>query len=139
MKIDAQVTAMVSAYAGHFSDFDSEAICQFWGIPAVISARRNMTYFATYADLKSNVEALCQFYKGQGAKKADVSVVACVPVLTDCVHLSTRYHLSDDKGNGVTQWMHHYVLRRLSDDWRFVFAIADEEVFAWERRGTPIG
>ncbi len=137
--IKSQIADVLTAYASCFSDLDADSICQFWLAPAVISVGPKLTYFATHEDLKCNVGALCRFYRNQGVKKAEVSVVSCVPVMTDCVHLSADYKLYDEAGKGINQWTHHYVLRCLSDDWRFVFAIADEETLAWEKRGTPIG
>lgn len=129
---------MVARYAAAFSGFDVNAICSFWLLPAIVSVGAVTTSFRTIAELHSNVTSLCEFYRGQGMARAEVTLRNVTLPLPDCAYVSARYDLTAADGAPVAGWTHHYTLRLIDGDWRIAFAIADEEIAAWEtRRMSP--
>ena len=139
MTVPTQISAALAGYAASFSALDTAAICRFWLIPAAISAGAQTTCFGSRAALAQNVEALCSFYRRQGAAGACVSVSSCNLILPSCANVSAACTLLDADGGIVNAWTHHYTLRQAEGVWRIAFAVADEEIAAWARRGTPLG
>lgn len=133
-----QIDATFDAYAERFGAFDTDGICDFWIVPAVISVGGTNSIFESDDAFKCNITSLCKFYKKQGVERA-VARVSSVEMLTpSCALTSVEYAVYDNQCNPINDWKHLYILKNLDRRWRITFALADEEVAAWERRGTPL-
>lgn len=133
-----EISTFLSHYAACFGALDIDRICDHWILPATISVGGTTTVFETRDALADNIAQLGAFYKRQGLSRAYVKVTAHSLPRPDCAFVTTRYALHGANGTPLVGWDHHYVLRRTMTDWKFVFAIADGEIEAWQERGTPI-
>ena len=136
---EKQIGQMMDEYASSFADFEASKVASFWLFPALICVGATSTCFSSIDAFADNAIALNAFYNEQGVARAEKSVIACDFVLDNCAHVTTLDKLSDANGGLIVSWRHHYTLRLVDEHkWKIVSAIADEEIEAWSRRGTPL-
>ena len=67
----------------------------------------------------------------------DAQVLVCSLLLPTAAQVSVRYLVMDDDMTSICEWTCHYIVRRVSNNWKIAFAVSDEEIDAWASRGTP--
>lgn len=137
--MEQQLIEMFDQYANTFADWKTEEISKHWCIPATISLGDQVTTFATREDFHSNTDVLCEFYRAQGVEHAEAHLLCSTMLLPSAAQASVRYIVTGPEKVAICEWTHYYVVRRIGNDWRIAFAIADDEVSAWAARGTPLG
>ena len=57
----------------------------------------------------------------------------------ETVSMTVADQMLTKDGAVIVEWQAAYVLQLIDGKWRAVMALADGEVSAWEKRGTPLG
>ena len=126
-------------YAAAFSRGDVDEISRLWMLPAFITTADRAVCFADVNAFRKNTEALCGFYADQGLSRAKKTVLDFNPLSDAVAAITTRDELFDSSGAPITQWVHAYLVRETDAGIRTIAAVADNEMNAWEARGTPLG
>jgi hypothetical protein len=67
------------------------------------------------------------------------TIVGVVPLSDAVAAVKTCYELLDAAAHLITRWEHAYLIRETEAGLRPIAAIADNELAAWNARGTPLG
>jgi len=134
----AEVQALFDDYAAAFARADVARICGHWAYPAYFSARGKRAALDEAA-FRANTETLCRFYAAQGVAAAAKSVLAVEELFTGLAFVRTADLLSGPDGETIAEWRHGYLLSETADGLRIVMAMPEQELDAWQRRGTPLG
>lgn len=134
----AQVQALFDDYAEAFARADVARICRHWAYPAYFSARGKRAALDEAA-FRANTGTLCRFYAAQGVAGAAKSVLAVDELVAGLAFVRTADRLTGADGAIVAEWRHGYLLSDTADGLRIVMAMPEEELDAWQRRGTPLG
>jgi hypothetical protein len=134
----AEVQALFDDYAAAFGPGDVGRICGEWAYPAFFSARGKRAALDEAA-FRANTETLCRFYAAQGVAGAAKSVLAVEQLAAGLAFVRTADRLTGADGAMVAEWQHGYLLSDTADGLRIVMAMPEEELDAWQRRGTPLG
>ena len=134
----AQVEDFFKRYADAFSRFDIDEICTMWAYPAYIAGRGKRASL-TEDEFRANTAALCAFYDRQGMKKARKQVVELARLIGGTTAVRTADQVFDGEGSVIAAWEHVYVLSETTDGIKAITALPDEELDAWDARGTPMG
>src|SRR5258708_4412052 len=85
---------------------------------------------------RANAVKLCAFYAAQGVVRADKEVLELSRLTKTTASVRTADVLRDAEGSVVAQWEHVYLLVETSDGIRVAAALPDDEIRAWQERGT---
>ena len=72
-------------------------------------------------------------------ERAEKNLLTVNALYPGIVIVRTEDTLFDKDDVLITSWEHVYLLRQTGARWRAIAAIADGEIEAWEKRGTPLG
>ena len=134
----AEVQALFDDYAAAFARADVARICGHWAYPAYFCARGKRAALDEAA-FRANAETLCRFYAAQGVAAAHKSVLAVDELAAGLAFVRTADRLTGADGGTIAEWRHGYLLSETADGLRIVMAMPEEELDAWQRRGTPLG
>lgn len=133
-----EVDAYFQSYADAFSKFDVEAVGRLWAFPAYMVGRGKREVFGK-EEFHANTKQLCKFYKLQGMVKAQKQVLELHRLTDTTATVRTADTIVDKDGVTIAKWEHVYVLSTTDDGIKAVTAFPDQELAAWEARGTRLG
>ena len=133
-----EVQSLFDDYAAAFGRADVARICAHWAYPAYFSARGRRAALDEAA-FRANAETLCRFYAAQGVAGAAKSVLAVDELFAGLAFVRTADRLTGADGGIIAEWRHGYLLSETAAGLRIVMAMPEEELDAWQRRGTPLG
>ncbi|MDP9414027.1 MAG: hypothetical protein M3Q08_08020 [Pseudomonadota bacterium] len=133
-----EVEALFHDYAAAFSSGDVDRVCSHWNYPAFFAARAKRAALSE-DEFRKNTAALSDFYRNQGVVSATKAVLRVDEQFTGLAFVRTADKLTDSNGEIVAEWEHGYLVSETSEGLRVVAAMPDEELDAWQRRGTPLG
>jgi len=125
-------------YVAAFGRRDLDAISALWAFPATIIARGRSVCFDAAA-FRANSAALCAFYDRQGMAEAQKTVLAAEALFPGLWLVRTADRMIDAQGREIAHWDHAYLLTETEGGPRAIVAMADGELDAWEKNGTPVG
>jgi hypothetical protein len=130
--------AWFAGYAAAFGRRDVESVAALWAFPATLVARGRSVCFDAAA-FRANTEKLCAFYARQGMAAAHKAVLGAEELFPGLWLVRTADRLTDAAGAEIAAWEHLYLIAETEAGLRALAAMADGEVAAWEKRGTPLG
>lgn len=137
--LKAELGAWCQSYVTAFSNYDTPGISSHWTFPAlIVSSGRSLT-FKSAEHFDQNTSALLDFYKVQKVDRAVRSVIEYLEMNPETVSMTVADQMLTKDGAVIVEWQAAYVLQLIDGKWRAVMALADGEVSAWEKRGTPLG
>ena len=138
-KLKSELEAWCQSYVTAFSNYDAPGISSHWTFPAlIVSSGRSLT-FKSAEHFDQNTSALLGFYKTQDVYRAVRSMIDYLPMNPETVSMTVADQMLTKDGAVIVEWQAAYVLQVIDGKWRAVMALADGEVAAWEKRGTPLG
>lgn len=135
----AALAAWCKSYVTAFSAYDAAGIEAHWAFPALIIHDGARTPFKSAEHFTRNTSALLSFYERQGVAQAERKLISCMSMGDGAASIVVHDRMLNSTGGEIVTWQAAYVLQRIDGDWRAVFAIADGEKAAWNKRGTPLG
>lgn len=140
MSVKEQISGTIKAYADAFMSYDVGKISEFWLFPSLVNVADKSATYADPDEFKQNLAPLLEFYKKQGAARANKQIVEAVVTIPSCAFVTTFDQLFDANDKIITSWNHYYIMRKTHEgEWKIVTSVADEEIEAWADNGTPLG
>lgn len=134
----AELGGLWRNYASAFQTGDMESVLPVFAEPCMVQTRSSANIYPKRADIGRNNMMLLAFYRAQGVVRAEATIVEVDPLHRHFVHVQVRYRLLDDKGADVVAFTTIYSLKHEGTRWLIHQIIAQDEVDAWQNRGTPL-
>lgn len=138
-KLKAELGAWCQSYVTAFSNYDALGISSHWTFPALIVSSGRSLVFKSAEHFDQNTSALLGFYETQNVERAVRSVIDYLPLNAETVSMTVADQMLAPDGSVIVEWQAAYVLQLIDGKWRAVMALADGELEAWGKRGTPLG
>jgi hypothetical protein len=133
-----EVQILFDDYAEAFSSGDVDRVCSHWAYPAFFAARGRSAALSE-DEFRKNTAALDDFYRAQGVARATKTVLCLDEQFPGLAFVRTADKLTGGDDTLVAEWEHGYLVSETVSGLKVVAAMPDQELDAWERRGTPLG
>jgi len=127
------------SYVRAFEAFDVPSIGAHWAFPAVILSGDHQVVLKDAGQFDANTKALVEFYRRQDVASVKRSVTGVFWLRDGTAAMTVEDRMFTSDQTALVEWQSAYVLRQQNGNWRAIFADANGEVQAWEKRGTPLG